>query len=341
MIKENQMKLLAKISMSALALAMLAYTPAAQARLGGGIGDGGGHGFSSTPEEVRAYLLTPSPRKGQFVYDWESVHQHLDAWLLLSPDYAPNPVIQKILAAMQKAYVKGSSNTAYAAIENMPLAVSDACYDHDGALSDGATTIGKLGAPMCLNANSLARYPSSELKQELLALIYHEWTHQLGFGEPEAVEMQNYVRHLLPTVLAMLNEASGEIPIRVGGSRTMVAQDGTSVTILCTTPEIWEKSEKGGVIFKSTSTILFVGQSMKVRGQWCGDVSVACSDLPQFNCNVKPSTDNYCVGSYVYFGGGDNGVCVGHYNDAAENGGQNEPTEYKNLQELKDAKICR
>ncbi len=296
----------------------------------GGAGDaGGGHGFSSTPQKVRDYLQKPWAAWGgsRAEVDRRVVHGSLDGWMALSPEYAPNAIVKKVLQKMHKAYPGEMFQRAAA---NKPIAVSEACYDHDGALSDGATTIGKLDAPICMNVSSLARYPSEGLRTEITALFYHEWTHQLGFGEPEAVEMQNYVKHLLPVVFSV-EEGSYPVdpPLRDGGVRTIAFPGRDPVTIFCINNERWHREwndKTGEFPGHQYNMTIFPGHTVVVGG-----ITVPCSDLPQVDCRVEPATDENCQGNKVYFGQGkENSLCL-----------SSPLFQYKNLQELQVAKICK
>jgi hypothetical protein len=294
------------------------------AALRGGAGDGGGgHGFSSTPQEVRDYLQKPATAWGgtQAEVDIRYVQDRLNTWMALSPDYAPNATVKKVLLAMHEAYPGKKFGSAAA---NKLLAVSEACYDHDGSMSDGATTIGKLDAPICMNVNSLARYPAEDLRTEIVALYYHEWTHQLGFGETEAVEMQNYVKHYVPMVLSttggpQTSTTGGptySLPMRDGGVRTVPVAGQRPLAILCVSLEKWwswvdQGPDSPGHRYSMT---IFPGQSVLLEGE---QADVLCSDLPQVDCRVEPSNGPDCEGSLVYFGKGkDNSVCLNKFNSS-------------------------
>lgn len=270
------------------ALSLLTTPLCAFARLGGAGDAGGGHAFSSTPEEVREYVYQVPHRGGPITKDLLSSHVYLDVFQALNPDYAPNETVKRVLVAMKRV-----DDTQKINVVSLPIEPKDACYDHDGLLSDGATTIGKVKAPVCINVNSLARLPSESLRLEILALMYHEFTHQLGFGENEAVEMQNYARHYLPLAIALIDTAGGGgTPLRVGGEITLRAQDGTWTKFQCTSREQYDSTPKGGVIYKSAVTLLFPGQAALVRGLQYGDQGVGCSDLPRLACQPSKLTQD-------------------------------------------------
>jgi hypothetical protein len=323
------MKPLRKFPFTLVAIMLLLPGSASFAQEGG-IGDGGGRGFSSTRQEVRDYLQKPWAAWGgsKAEVDRRTVHASLDYWMALSPEYAPNAVIKKVLKKMRTAYPGEKFRWAAG---NKSIAIRRACYHPDGSLSDGATTIGKLDSPICLNVNSLARYPSESLREEIVSLFYHEWTHQLGFGEPEAVEVQNYIKHLLPVVFSSQKGSHPiDLPLRDGGVRSIAIPGKDPVTVFCANNDRWwrgfgqeGKGEFPGSQFTMT---IFSGQAVVVGG-----VTVPCGDLPQLDCRVEASTDNECQGSKVYFGRGkENSACL-----------DSPLFPYKGLKELQAAKICR
>jgi hypothetical protein len=244
-----------------------------------------------------------------------------------------------VLQAMQVAFPGDSRFYAIDKMKLVPKAVCHGGHDEGSAAMD-SSTIHKLNSPICVNVNSLARYPSESLKVELIPLLFHEWTHQLGFGEREAIEFQNYVKHYLPVVFSMMDEPDGEEPMRVGGVHNFVAQDGTTVTVRCMTHEQWQAEEKGGAIFKSSLITVFPGDAIKVRGQNYGDAPVACGDLPQLDCQFKKADDDWCQGDYVLTGPEKgNWICLGklrYYKD-----GPWETDFYPDRQSLRDAKVCK
>lgn len=62
---------------------------------------------------------------------------------------------------------------------------------HDGEDSD-ASTVFKKGAEICFSLPRLKQIPPEALYPQIMALTAHEMTHQFGFGEEEAQEVQNY-----------------------------------------------------------------------------------------------------------------------------------------------------
>jgi hypothetical protein len=280
---------------------VLALAPAYgfAARGGAGDGGGGGHGFSSTPEEIRAYASNlPGKSFSRLQVDWGWVASRFDSAQLLNPTYAPNETVKRIELAIQRAY-PGRRYGLFEDLKKTKIAVQDVCRGEHGEVVD-SSTLHKLHSPFCINAKSLARYPSESLKTELIPLMFHEWSHQLGFGENEAIEFQNYVKHYIGIVLATFDEPVAPLPMRIGGSKKVKKGDAT-VTIRCMTAEQYSR-EWASKEVKDAEIVLLAGQAVKVRGVGLGHTET-CGDLPELDCQAPvKSPAQWCEGSMVYFG---------------------------------------
>jgi hypothetical protein len=165
--------------------ALLAGSPVAFAKRGG-IGDGGGGGIGSKPEDVAAGVRDARLALG--------VYLHLaanDPLNPLQPAHVGNAAVKKVLESWLaadgdgEAIVKDSLASEYRVQkEECP---SDTDDDHD------ASTAFRRGAVICFSTDLLKRYPAWTLPAELVALAAHEHAHHFGFGEEEARAVQRYV----------------------------------------------------------------------------------------------------------------------------------------------------
>ncbi len=268
----------------------------------GGAGDaGGGHGFSSTSEEIRAYASNlPGKNFSRLQVDWGWVESRFDSAQLMNPTYAPNETMKRIDLAIQRAY-PGSKYGLFEVLKKTKIAVQDVCRGEHGEVVDSSTPH-KLNSTFCINAKTLARYPSESLKAELIPLMFHEWSHQLGFGENEAIEFQNYVKHYIGIILATFDEPVFPQPMRIGGSQKVKKGDAT-VTIRCMTVEQYGNEWGGSNQIKDAEIVLLGGTAVKVRGVGAGGQTVTCGDLPELDCQTPvKSPAQWCEGSMVYFG---------------------------------------
>ncbi|MGZ3653030.1 MAG: hypothetical protein ACXVB9_00980 [Bdellovibrionota bacterium] len=264
----------------------------------GGAGDaGGGHGFSSTPEEIRAYAANlPGKSFSRLQVDWGWAADRFEMAQLLNPIYAPNETVKRIDLALQRAYL---SKSFFEELKRTKIEVKDVCRGSHGEVVDSSTPH-KLGSPFCINAKTLSRYPSESLKPELISLLFHEWSHQLGYGENEAIEFQNYVKHYIGIVLATFDDPVFPTPLRIGGWQKIKKADST-VTIRCMTAE--QYGREWGNNFKDTEFVLLSGQAVKIRGEGTLSQTVTCGDLPELDCSAPvKSPEFWCGGNLVYFG---------------------------------------
>ncbi len=64
------------------------------------------------------------------------------------------------------------------------------CLDEQGTRVDASTTIGKIGADICVDIERLQVIPRHSLVAEISGLLFHEVAHQFGAGEEQASRMQ-------------------------------------------------------------------------------------------------------------------------------------------------------
>jgi hypothetical protein len=145
-------------------------------------GTGGGNSLRSTRadlDEVIAHLDESLTR----LRDAEGVSEFKITKNVLSPELSA--ITNRILQSSQFSI----NDVAGSYIFRMKFNIVNApCYEgHD---ERDASTDFKIGAPVCLSAPRLARFPKSALKLALLPLLFHEMAHQHGYGEAEARAFQ-------------------------------------------------------------------------------------------------------------------------------------------------------
>lgn len=67
------------------------------------------------------------------------------------------------------------------------------CYDFAGNPKPASVTEFNLLATVCISASEIAKLPKASLRENVTALLAHEVSHLLGYDEPEAEELQDYM----------------------------------------------------------------------------------------------------------------------------------------------------
>ncbi|MCM2279820.1 MAG: hypothetical protein NDJ89_17230 [Oligoflexia bacterium] len=75
------------------------------------------------------------------------------------------------------------------------IRVEELCRDEAGRSKAGSARIGDIGGPICISGEVMGQLPKETLYTQMTALIGHEIAHQAGYGEAEAQEFQNYLKH--------------------------------------------------------------------------------------------------------------------------------------------------
>jgi hypothetical protein len=70
---------------------------------------------------------------------------------------------------------------------------SGSCAGPGGEDADASTTMNQIGAPICLSVNRLTRIPPYDLFAQIVAITFHELSHQFGADEVKAKAIQSAV----------------------------------------------------------------------------------------------------------------------------------------------------
>ena len=174
----------------------------------GAEGSGGGNGLHSTPAQV-ADFLTRNLTWGYEDGILEEIYAELQtgAFLPIQDPHAKamltrimalkNVVTCDAQAGQEKScqtFFDTRSDTLPAAFN---LKMTGACVEN-GLERDASVTFhpNAQGQPVvdsiCLSAERLAVYPPEALGKQVQALLLHEFSHVAGYGEDDAVYLQNY-----------------------------------------------------------------------------------------------------------------------------------------------------
>lgn len=163
----------------------------------GGASHGGGNPKGSRVSEINAALALVSDhehRIGDSFNLQDAFRKIHDRWRFDVSFQKKNPELRPLLDRFFgqtpdfefTAINRDLSNTRYEMI-------SGSCRSDFTGKGKAASTAMKLGSPICLSAPLLTRVPSHALKEQLRALLAHEFAHHFGFGEKEAILLQNFL----------------------------------------------------------------------------------------------------------------------------------------------------
>lgn len=149
----------------------------------GGVTDGGGNIQKSTRSDLE-----------NIVGNWDRFASEISDGHLVGQTFRTtkrslNSQLEPVVKALTGETYFTMSDNLSPYVRHVRFNIIDgACLD-DGKPRDASTAHEK-DAVICLSASRLARFPRAVLRQIFIPLVLHEVTHQFGFGETEANQIQ-------------------------------------------------------------------------------------------------------------------------------------------------------
>ena len=210
------------LSVASLFVSFHAFAGTRDGASGGGVALG-----SSVIEVRRAAIDTQSSLKNKdlFLAAENTAHP-------LNPQNISDPiakkVMEKILAAQEKYFSFGQ----------IQFLEKGSCESSNETDRDMKTNF-KEGSDICFSIERMQRYSAMSLESEILPLLLHEYAHQLGIGEREAVALQLAVHAKLGSVILARTFASFDIGETSFGKRCFLGASlaGQAKTLNMINPE--------------------------------------------------------------------------------------------------------
>lgn len=186
---ENRMK--TQITSLILALVLTgASRPAAADRA-----SGGGNGDTSNVAEVKV-LLQDGLELGSRMFlaqtrlNLKDVRDRIPSRIVRE---AFEKIVTEPAWSLQTAMIVGADGRSSNRIK-LDIKEKGGCFRRGSAEETDASTEYRVGAPVCVSAARLARYPKTILSEEMVGLFFHELAHQVGYGEDVADLVQAFIR---------------------------------------------------------------------------------------------------------------------------------------------------
>ena len=294
------MKPLKKTSILFMTMLSMVLTNASFA-FEGGIGDGGGNAYSSSPADVNRFVRQ---LKMKILLPLISEVQTRQ---FLNPTYTKVADIKNLLEKFVGGMGGTSGKSGVALLDdalNSTYVAKKTC-EHQGIPSDASTLLQR-NAEICFSHSLLSRYPKGELEVEITTLAMHELAHHFGANERIANEFQNFMketvrdffrmgieRHIAP----VKDEHVWEM--RPGGI-VEIGEGKEKISVLCFQGDR-DFAHNGGEPthgdIGGNAVIILAGQSLIV-GPSTGLHAVTCKDYPAVDCKIEDSQGK----KYISFG---------------------------------------